>query len=121
VNRNTFYKGEVILPFTESSINVILNDVPGTVKSFNALNYEGSQSKINVNTQDDQYFNLEAKKGWYVESIKTDKEKGSLNEFIEKEGKWFNYIKGLNANQTLDTSRFSVLGIGIVSSTQSII
>jgi len=126
VNRNTFYKGEVILPFTESSINVILNDVPGTVKSFNALNYEGSQSKINVNTQDDQYFNLEAKKGWYVESIKTDKEKGSLNEFIEKEGKWFNYLKGQSIETTnknnliidedgsssFDQASFAIQGIG---------
>ena len=27
-------------------------------------------------------------------SIKTNKEAGDINEFIEKEGKWFNYIKG---------------------------
>ena len=32
--------------------------------------------------------------GWYVENIKTDKQQASVNEFIEKEGKWFNYLKG---------------------------
>ena len=100
INRNTFYKGEVFVPFIPSSINIILNDAAGTVKSFNTLNYEGSQSKVDVNVEDDQYFNLTAQEGWYVESIETDKEKGSLNEFIEKEGKWFNYLKG----QSVETS-----------------
>ena len=38
--------------------------------------------------------NLQAKNGWYVSKIETDKEEGSIKEFIEKEGKWFNYIKG---------------------------
>jgi len=42
------------------------------------------------------YYNIQIKKGWYVDIIQTDKEKGSLNEFIEKEGKWFNYIKGVD-------------------------
>ena len=64
------------------------------MKSFKALNYEGSQSKIDENLQDGQYYNLKDKRGWYVSHIETDLEKGSLNEFIEKEGKWFNYIKG---------------------------
>ena len=37
---------------------------------------------------------LNAKTGWFVSKIETDKEEGGVKEFIEKEGKWFNYIKG---------------------------
>jgi hypothetical protein len=40
-DRNTFY-GD----FTESTVSVVLNAEPGSVKVFNTLNYEGSQSKI---------------------------------------------------------------------------
>ena len=133
IDRNTFYKGEVFAPFIPSSINVILNDVLGTVKSFSTLNYEGSQSKVDKFTTDittgltdGEYYNLKNKKGWYVESIETDKEKGSLNEFIEKEGKWFNYLKGQSVKTTnknnliinkdgsssFDQASFAIQGIG---------
>ena len=125
VNRNTFYKGEVVLPFTESSINIIVNTSPGIIKSFSTLNYEGSQTKVDINTLDNQYFNLKSKKGWYAESFQTDKEKGSLKEFVEKEGKWFGYLKGQSViidkgdiannedgSSTFDLSSFAIQGIG---------
>tara|TARA_R110002012_G_scaffold152312_1_gene312254 strand:- start:296 stop:7429 length:7134 start_codon:yes stop_codon:yes gene_type:complete len=119
VDRNTFYN--IHAP---TSLNVILNDSPSVVKTFNTLNYEGSQSKVKIQTTYDipdvttwngtfnvetglpfylsnnatlaydGYYNLQDKDGWFVESIITDQEEGSINEFIEKEGKWFNYIKG---------------------------
>ena len=89
VNRNTFYN----IP-ADTSFTVILNDVPGSVKSFNTINYEGSQSRVVQNLQDNEYYNLISKDGWYIDSIFTDKEQGTIDEFIEKEGKWFNYIKG---------------------------
>jgi len=101
VDRNTFYG-----TFTNSSLNVILNQEPGSVKSFHTLNYEGSDSKIRKNHQDNQYYNLTTKTGWYVDSIFTDKETGKVNEFIEKEGKWFNYIKG---NPVLHNSDSSII------------
>ena len=44
--------------------------------------------------------------------MKTDLEAGSIREFINKEGKWFGYIKGDMLNAKLDTSRFSVQGLG---------
>ena len=55
--------------------------------------------------------------GWNCTEIKTDMDMGSVEEFIKKEGKWFNYIKGktVNLNHTPDTSRFSVQGIGLAS------
>ena len=111
--RNTFYD-----EFIESSVTPILNMQPALVKNFNTLNYEGTQSKVDIFTTDPatgftdgQYYNLELKKGWYVEDIHTDKQEGTLNEFIEKEGKWFNYIKGKTGE--IDTAAFNFQGLGI--------
>ena len=115
--RNEFYGEEDI---KESTITAILNTEPSLVKIFNTLNYEGSQSKVNAYATDDttslsniEIYNLTDKAGWYVDSIITDKQKGDLNEFIEKEGKWFNYIKG-DVND-IQTSDLSFQGLGVVS------
>ena len=125
VNRNTFYD-----TFRKTSVTVIINDMPGVVKTFHTLNYEGSQAKVEqvyssssthdkydiwdvtswdgtfngngtpnyvtslAEVNDPNYYNLTASAGWFVSIIKTNQEVGSINEFIEKEGKWFNYIKG---------------------------
>ena len=114
INRNTFYG-----TYTNSSVDVLLNETPGSIKSFKTLNYEGSQSYINQEITDVRtgYYNLVNKDGWSAVSIETDKQKGSVVEFIEKEGKWFNYIKGNDVSQTLDikTDEFSFQGIGRVS------
>ena len=123
-----------------STIKAVLNSDPSTVKTFNTLNYEGSQAYV-INPEDatrvttnnaqawlltylDQdnewvYPDIE---GWNCTEIKTDLDAGSVVEFIKKEGKWFNYIKGktMNLNNTPDTGRFSVQGIGIASSVTSI-
>jgi len=41
--------------------------------------------------------------------------------FIKKEGKWFNYIKGLNTDTaTVDTSLFSVQGVGVITEVDTI-
>jgi len=135
VDRNTFYNSPSSLDF--SSITTVLNDQPGIVKSFNTLNYEGSQSRITENLNDNQYYNLTDQTGWFVDYIKTNKEDGSLNEFIEKEGKWFNYIKGkdvqligdnilitydcsIHGSSSWDHSSFAIQGIGtLVSSAQT--
>ena len=83
---------------------------------------------ITTQLQEDSvtHFNTTPKDGWYVSGIETDKEKGNIHEFIEKEGKWFNYIKGENhqLNQRLFDSRvdfgaFNVQGIGVLSSIDS--
>ena len=123
VDRNNFYGIDY-----NSSINVILNDGPGSVKSFHTLNYEGSQSKIDVfstdtitGLSDAQPYNLTSQDGWYISGIETDKQVGSLNEFIEKEGKWFNYIKGVDSDITSETDfgAFDIQGIGILSKIDS--
>jgi hypothetical protein len=210
VGRNTFYD-----EFTNSSLDVILNDIPSSIKSYHTLEYEGSQSRVEgikriivdtvtwtgagtqpdgkyvmdfdvnlfgemvgntqwasgdifsdvkvyrdniliysgsirafnnsngihfrqnqgnfgaagdfevgdvVTTQSQEdsvdHFNSTPTSGWYVSNIETNKEKGSLLEFIEKEGKWFNYIKGLESqiDETTDFGSFDIQGLGIVES-----
>ena len=120
INYNTFYGED---NFFNSTFNVLLNEAPGIVKSFKTLNYEGSQSKSIKNIQDSEYHNLIAKKGWFVDNMFTDKEEGSLKEFIEKEGKWFNYITGKAINTSdygrlidgFDASAFAIQGLGFQS------
>ena len=127
--RNTFYNIHSSLDY--STFNVVLNDAPGSVKSFKTINYEGSKSKIVDNLLDDQYYNLTSEQGWYVDSIFTNKQTGSIPEFIEKEGKWFNYIKGNSVQHAGDTNilvnpdgsssfdqaSFAIQGLGVLMNT----
>jgi hypothetical protein len=119
INRNTFYNN-----FVKSSVTTILNEQPSLIKIYNTLNYEGTQSKINQYITDsntglsnESIYNLNAKDGWYAESIITDKQSGSIKEFIEKEGKWFNYIKGTKVTDstTPSTADLSFQGLGVVA------
>ena len=116
--RNTFYKryGGTFYPFKPSSVSFLLNDSPSLIKSYKTLGYEGSQSNVNqeTTTLETGYYNLSNKDGWRLDSIITDKQEGYINEFIEKEGKWFNYIKANDVSQTLNvkTDEFSFQGIG---------
>ena len=129
VNRNKFYGVNY-----SSSVNVLLNDSPGIIKTFHALNYEGSQSRVDqyveielngMTYNNQESYNSTAKDGWFVSSIVTDKQEGSLTEFVEKEGKWFNYIKGVDihrmskssypTNELSDFGAFDLQGIGEVS------
>jgi hypothetical protein len=126
VGKNTFYGTH-----EPSTITTILNESPSSIKSFTTLNYEGSQSKVyagnpnalmpNGTTRNTlNTHNLADVDGWSVEYLKTDKQEGTVKEFLEKEGKWFNYIKG--AYQTsdgntldVDTSSLSFQGLGVVA------
>ena len=131
VNRNQFYGVD-----NDSSVTSIFNDAAGTVKSFNALSYEGTQAQIITDDGDGEYFNEFnnstvsgvnlTERGWYAEYVNTDQQEGQVDIFVEKEGKWFNYIKGIATNYTnandgvqtannLDTHEFSVQGIGQLS------
>ena len=87
VNRNVFY-GDTLVP---SRVTIVLNEQPQAVKSFNTLNYEGDA-------------------GWVGEFIRTDQQTGTVNEFIEKEGKWFNYIRGEAGIEDLQAFNFQGIG-----------
>ena len=215
VARNNFYGVSY-----NSSVNVVLNDSPGTIKTFHTLNYEGGQSRVvganssyvdgnihpngsvgryfwfNLDEMDGLYgntnwagssinvkqyrddvlifegaiitwgggagnslsppsggigkghsrrvsgsasgqfevgdvittqaqedynaasggFDNAPKKGWYASKITTDKQSGSLLEFIEKEGKWFNYVKGTGGSALpVDFGASNVQGVGSIS------
>ena len=118
---NNFYDSQYT-----STVTTVFNEVPGSVKKFDTINYEGTQARVNQHTSDDQFYNLSEKKGWYVESITTDLQEGKVDEFIDKENKWFNYIQGTATSHTnaadgngavtnLDISENTVQGIGQLS------
>ncbi len=124
--RNRFYDTSAgendATKYYDSTIKFIFNDGPDTVKGFNTLNYEGTQTKVIQNLTDSEYFNNVAKNGWYAKSIVTDLQDGSVYQFKGKENKWFGNIQGTettwnNSSQSgnLDTKEFSVQGIGKLS------
>ena len=116
---NNFYGSQYYSDFT-----LIFNDQPGSVKSFGTINYEGTQSRITQFTTDaatgltdKEYYNLNAKKGWYVDSLTTDLQEIDDIEFKNKEGKWFGAIKGVTTTLgNLDEREFSVQGLGAANS-----
>ena len=110
--RNNFYGVQY-----NSTIKLLINDAPSSIKSFTALNYEGSQAvqyTYDIDPNDGETDSqVKTKNGWFVNSITTDQQTGSIKEFKNKEGKWFNYIKGeATTLSNLDTKEFSVQGIG---------
>ena len=124
-NYNVFYNNA-----GHCSIQGVLNQNPSVVKAFNTINYEGSQTYITKPNNESEitidnalaWGNVSGDiLGWKCSEIKSDLDVGSVIEFIKKEGKWFNYIKGLSVAQALDTSKFNVQGIGIAESVTSIV
>ena len=110
---NNFYGAQY-----NSDVTLVLNDGADIIKNFKTLSYEGTQSKTLQNLSDtDNYYNIGADiAGWEAQTIATDKQTGSVNEFIEKEGKWFNFIKGDTTTlSNLDTSEFTVQGLGKIT------
>ena len=115
--RNNFYGVDA-----NSVVDLIFNDAPSSVKGFQTVKYEGTQSRVNkfstvnvdgVEYTDKEYYNLTSKPGWYVSYIETDLQTGKIPEFINKEGKWFNFIKGdCTEYENVDEREFSVQGIG---------
>ena len=153
VDRNSFHSVDISdntkLDIVDGMINnrayitLLFNDLPSVIKSFHTINYEGSQSKVWQDLQDpDKYYNNESSLGWYVKEIVTDQQIGAIpgsidsstgeweGEFINKEGKWFNYITGeettwkngptwsnqqfLGGYGNLDTQNFTTQGLGSV-------
>ena len=116
----------------DSTVTLLFNDAPSSVKSFRTMSYEGTQSKVVANNSDGEYYNATSVDGWYVEDIGTDKQEGNIPEFIDKEGKWFNYIYGEATTHTnaadggsnlnnLDFAEFSVQGLGNLSSNATVV
>ena len=120
--------------FHNSTIDVMFNDQPSSVKAFRAVGYEGSQSRVHrftsynisandspdgvtplASMKDGNYDNLENKDGWFVSHIKSDLSFGAyVKEFKNREGKWFNNITSQARTSLTDSdfSEFSVQGLG---------
>ena len=109
VTWNNFYGKQY-----KSKVTTILSDAPDVVKSFKTVMYEGSQSQVLTNLNDNNYYNLSSKQGWSLQNVKTDQQEGFIPEFIKKEGKWFNNLKGnvINTKDQIDTKNFNFQGIG---------
>jgi len=131
-NYNHFYNHLPVSQYNYSEIVAVINVEPNVVKTFKTINYEGSQAHITnpgapaltnpklVNQNNaiawalndynvGLYPNVD---GWKCVDVKTDLDDGKLLDFIKKEGKWFGYIRGKKITGKLDTSKFSVQGIG---------
>ena len=102
---------------SDASITLLFNDLPSSIKSFNTLGYEGSQSKVHADLGDNKHRNNFPEVGWYETMISTDQQTGHIpgfgtnpyeGEFINKEGKWFNYIIG--GKSKCDNVYYSVPG-----------
>ena len=101
---NNFYRQQY-----DSSFNVLMNDGPQSVKGFSTVNYTGTRSRRFEYLHDSEWYSIaeinaipaiptsiqQKQPGWYVNFVKTDLEGGEVKEFEKKEGKYFNYIKGL--------------------------
>ena len=123
--RNNFYGTQY-----DSRLKLIFNETPSTIKSFKTISYEGSRSRILQDlrvtswkdgaaemlagdTEGSLYNINETRPGWYVNTVVTDKQSGFVPEFVEKEGKWFNFIKGdATTKINLDSKEFNIQGIG---------
>ena len=99
--RNTFFGASSA---SKSSIKFVYNQEASKIKNFKTLSYEGDT-------------------GWSCPSIITDQQDGKVPTFIKEEGKYYNFIKGIENtwNETtqsgkLDTSEFSTQGIGTLGS-----
>ena len=88
-SHGNFY-GSSSIPYVE----FLLNEAPANMKNFRTLNYEGDS-------------------GWTCASVTTDQQDGDISAFIQKENKYFNYIKGIAETETtLDPKALNVQGIG---------
>ena len=97
-NANNFYNTQYY-----SSLKFVFNQSPSAVKKYKALSYEGDE-------------------GWIASSIKTNLQEGSISSFTDKEGKFFNYIKGDKTYldqpgkiDNWDSKNFSSQGVGNVT------
>ena len=111
--RNDFYGAGS----AESSITLLINDAAETVKGFKTLNYSGSRSRVYTNNYDagNNYNNPTSTntKGWYCDYINTDQQEGFVKEFLKKENRYYNNLKGVATQlSNLDSQEFSVQGLG---------
>lgn len=98
--RNNFYGVQY-----DSSVTFLINEMPEVIKGFKTLNYGGSASRV--------WNGSSHTNGWYCNYINTDTQQGFIKEFVKKEGRHYNYIKGeATTLANLDSREFNVQGVG---------
>ena len=125
VSRNYFYGSQHF-----STLKFVFSSLPGSVKLFKTLGYEGSQAKVEKFTSEDvtdsfgnsfkatdnEYYNkFTDKQGWYVDSFVTDLSSAQVSDFKNKENKWFNKLEGTEYDE-IKTEDFNVQGLGFLLS-----
>ena len=97
-SKNNFYNIQY-----SSKVTFFFNEDSSVIKKFKTLGYEGDSN-------------------WVANYIKTNLQDGSVTKFIDKEGKFFNYIKGDKTyldipgrEDNWDSKQFSSQGIGNVT------
>ena len=83
---------------SESFVNTLFNQEPTTVKSFKTLNYDGDT-------------------GWKCSEITTDLNSVTVSDFINKENRYYAYIKG---GSEINQSEFNFQGIGFSNTIKNI-
>ena len=109
-NNNKFYGVNY-----SSGIQLIFNQEPSSIKNFKTISYEGSEGWATVENG--------------IDIIKTDQQKGQINEFIKKEGKYFGVISGVDTElisipvEELNTrlKDLSIQGLGNITSHSGIL
>ena len=125
-----------------SMVKTLFNKGRGNVLRYKTLSYEGSQAQVVPRDSFANFANYHQlhsldnvtlsaansnmiiednyqKEGWYVNDISTDLQSGRTLEFVNKENRWYNYIRGkadAGWGDDLDAGEFSLQGIGIPSS-----
>ncbi len=100
----------------DSAFNLLINEQPQSVKGYSTVNYTGTKTRLFEYLYNGKWYSIDEivanqyiptavqqkQSGWYVNYIKTDLEGGEVKEFKKKEGKFFNYIKGLEVFNDCD-------------------
>ena len=116
-------------PRVNSEITFIFNDATSISKEFQTVAYEGSRARrqrfstrdglTETITPDNLFLSANGgfSPGWFVSNIQTDLQRGSIPNFIKKEGKYHNYITGANVDfrNSDDIGRLNVQGLGFAT------
>ena len=90
-----------MLPVHEPRVAVVYNEMPGTVKDFTYVNYEGTKARI-VSDYTDEIVSTDVdEKGWWLSNITTDLESAMSINFRDKENKWHNYFNKYSTAQPI--------------------